>query len=80
MAAADGMSYLTHFYNLDAILSVGYRVNSVNATTFRRWATSVLKQHLLRGYSINQQLMQMKPFGKLPSKRFQLKFPFKDPI
>ena len=57
--AADGKSYLTHFYNLDAILSVGYRVNSVNATAFRRWATSVLKQHLLRGYSINQQLMQM---------------------
>ena len=41
------------------IISVGYRVNSVNATAFRRWATSVLKQHLLRGYSINQQLMQM---------------------
>ena len=57
--ATDGKSYLTHFYNLDAILSVGYRVNSVNATAFRRWATSVLKQHLLRGYSINQQLMQM---------------------
>ena len=44
--AADGKSYLTHFYNLDAILSVGYRVNSVNATAFRRWTTSVLKQHL----------------------------------
>ena len=57
--AADGKSYLTHFYNLDAILSVGYRVNSVNATAFRRWATSVLKQYLLRGYSINQQLIQM---------------------
>ena len=47
------------FYNLDAILSVGYRVNSVNATAFRRWATSILKQHLLRGYGINQQLMQI---------------------
>ena len=46
-------------FNLDMIISVGYRVNSVNATAFRRWATSVLKQHLLRGYSINQQLMQM---------------------
>ena len=57
--AADGKSYLTHFYNLDAILSVGYRVNSINATAFRRWATSILKQHLLHGYSINQQLMQM---------------------
>ena len=57
--ASDGKVYKTTFYNLDAILSVGYRVNSVNATAFRRWATSVLKQHLLRGYSINQQLTQM---------------------
>ena len=51
--------YRIKLYNLDAILSVVYRVNSVNATAFRRWATSVLKQHLLRGYSINKQLMQM---------------------
>lgn len=51
--------YRIKLYNLDAILSVGYRVNSVNATAFRRWATSVLKQHLLRGYSINKQLMQI---------------------
>ena len=57
--ASDGKVYKTHFYNLDAILSVGYRVNSVNATAFRRWATTVLKQYLLQGYSINQQLMQM---------------------
>ena len=42
-------------YNLDMIISVGYRVNSTNATAFRRWATSILKQHLLQGYSINQQ-------------------------
>jgi hypothetical protein len=41
-------------YNLDAILSVGYRVNSVNATHFRRWANSVLKDYILRGYAINQ--------------------------
>lgn len=57
--ASDGKVYKTQFYNLDAILSVGYRVNSVNATAFRRWATTILKQHLLRGYSINQQLIQM---------------------
>lgn len=57
--AADGKVYQTHFYNLDAIISVGYRVNSVNATAFRRWATSVLKDHLLKGYSINQQLLSM---------------------
>ena len=44
------------FYNLDMIISVGYRVNSANATHFRRWATSVLKEHLLKGYTLNQQL------------------------
>jgi hypothetical protein len=42
------------FYNLDAIISVGYRVNSVQATQFRIWATSVLREHLLRGYTIKQ--------------------------
>ena len=45
--AADGKTYKTLFYNLDAILSVGYRVNSINATSFRRWASTVLKQYLL---------------------------------
>ena len=57
--AADGKSYKTKFYNLDAILSVGYRVNSRNATLFRQWANKVLKEYLLRGYSINQRLMHM---------------------
>lgn len=57
--AADGKSYQTKFYNLDAILSVGYRVNSRNATLFRQWANKVLKEYLLRGYSINQRLMLM---------------------
>ena len=57
--ATDGKVYNTQFYNLDAILSVGYRVNSKNATLFRRWATSVLKEYLLRGYSVNQQLLAM---------------------
>ncbi|MCQ2347533.1 MAG: virulence RhuM family protein [Paludibacteraceae bacterium] len=47
------------FYNLDMIISVGYRVNSLNATMFRRWATSVLKDYMLRGYAINQRLMAM---------------------
>lgn len=55
--AADGKIYKTQFYNLDAILSVGYRVNSKNATLFRRWANQVLKDYLLRGYSVNQRLM-----------------------
>ena len=44
------------YYNLDMIISVGYRINSKNATSFRRWATSVLKQYLIKGYVINQQL------------------------
>lgn len=44
----------TKFYNLDVILSVGYRVNSFNATMFRRWATSVLKEYLLKGYAVNK--------------------------
>ena len=55
--AADGKVYSTQFYNLDAILSVGYRVNSKNATLFRRWANQVLKEYLLRGYAVNQRLL-----------------------
>ena len=56
----DGkQSYKTMFYNLDAILSVGYRVNSRNATFFRRWATQVLKTYLLKGYAINSRLNQL---------------------
>ena len=49
----------TKFYNLDAILSVGYRVNSFNATMFRKWATSVLKDYLLKGYSVNQRIERL---------------------
>ena len=52
--ASDGKTYMTQFYNLDMILSVGYRVNSKNAVAFRRWANSVLKKHLLKRFSINQ--------------------------
>lgn len=51
--------YTTKYYNLDAILSVGYRVNSRNATLFRQWANKILKEYLLRGYSINQRLLYM---------------------
>ena len=47
------------FYNLDMIISVGYRVNSTNATQFRRWATSILKEYLLKGYTLNQQLVAL---------------------
>ena len=51
--------YTTAYYNLDAILSVGYRVNSVNATAFRRWSNTILKQYLLQGYSINRHLVAL---------------------
>lgn len=51
--ATDGKRYRTMFYNLDAILSVGYRVNSVYATQFRQWANGILKEYLLKGYAIN---------------------------
>lgn len=52
--AADGKTYQVEYFNLDAIISVGYRVSSVRATQFRQWATGVLKQHLVEGYTLNQ--------------------------
>lgn len=52
--AADGKIYQVEYFNLDAILSVGYRVNSKRGTQFRIWATQVLKDHLLRGYTVNE--------------------------
>jgi hypothetical protein len=52
--ATDGKTYNTQYYNLDAILSVGYRVNSKQATKFRIWATKVLKEYLLKGASIQR--------------------------
>ena len=59
MAADGSRTYSTKYYNLDVILSVGYRVNSRNATIFRQWANKVLKDYLLRGYAINQRLIEM---------------------
>ena len=56
--AADGKIYQVEYYNLDAIISVGYRVNSTRATRFRQWATGVLRQHLVAGYSLNQQRLK----------------------
>ena len=49
-------TYSTKYYNLDVILSVGYRVNSKNATRFRQWANKVLKQYLIKGYAVNERL------------------------
>ena len=56
--AKDGKIYKTFFYNLDAIISVGYRVNSTHATRFRIWATSVLKDYILKGYTINEKRLK----------------------
>ena len=59
LTAADGKAYKTRLYNLDVIISVGYRVKSVVGTRFRQWANKVLKDYLLHGYAINQQLLYM---------------------
>ena len=59
LTAADGKNYKTKVYNLDAILSVGYRVNSKNATLFRCWANSVLKDYMLKGYSLNHRFERL---------------------
>ena len=56
--ASDGKNYQTMFYNLDAIISVGYRVNSVRATQFRQWATCILRQFAIRGYVIDKKRME----------------------
>jgi len=56
--AADGKSYQTRHYNLDAIIAVGYRVNSKRATVFRQWATSVLREFAIRGYIIDRKRME----------------------
>ena len=55
--------YRTKYYNLDVILSVGYRVNSINATQFRIWANRVLKEYLLKGYAINQRIERVEKFA-----------------
>ena len=56
--AKDGKTYQVDYYNLDMIISVGYRVNSKYATQFRKWATSILKQYLVEGYAINEKQLQ----------------------
>ena len=58
ITASDGKSYNTNHYNLDAVISVGYRVNSIRATQFRRWATQNLKQYAITGYVIDHKRME----------------------
>lgn len=63
--AVDGKKYLTQFYNLDAIIAVGYRVNSKKATLFRKWATQTLKEYIIKGFVLNDDMLKNgKPFGK----------------
>ena len=56
--ASDGKKYKTTYYNLDVIISVGYRIKSKQGTIFRIWATNVLKQHLIEGYTINEKRLK----------------------
>lgn len=57
--ASDGKTYQVDYYNLDVIISVGYRVKSVRGTQFRQWANKVLKEYLLKGYSVNRRLSDL---------------------
>ena len=58
ITASDGKRYQTQFYSLDAIIAVGYRVNSIRATQFRQWATSVLREYAIRGYVLDKKRME----------------------
>jgi hypothetical protein len=63
--ADDGKTYNTNYYNLDAIIAVGYRVNSKKATQFRIWATQTLKEYILKGFVLNDDMLKNgRPFGK----------------
>ena len=55
---SDGKNYKVQFYNLDMILAVGYRVKSPNGIVFRKWATSILKDYMLKGYAVNQKRLE----------------------
>lgn len=65
VTASDGKNYKTKFYNLDAIIAVGYRVNSKQATQFRIWATNTLKEFIIKGFVLNDEMLKNgKPFGE----------------
>ena len=57
--AKDGKTYQVEYYDLDMIMSIGYRVKSKRGIQFRKWANTVLKQYLLRGYAVNQRIEQL---------------------
>lgn len=64
--ASDGKNYMTQFYNLDAIISVGYRVNSRRATAFRIWATGILREYMIKGFAMDDERLKQGQtlFGK----------------
>ena len=63
--ASDGKTYTVDFYALDAIIAVGYRVNSLRATRFRQWATATLKEYITKGFVLNDDMLKNgRPFGK----------------
>jgi hypothetical protein len=65
IAAADGKNYQTQFYNLDAVIAVGYRVNSIKATHFRIWATNTLREFMVKGFVLDDQMLKNgRAFGK----------------
>ena len=59
VTASDGKNYNTNFYSLDAIIAVGYRVNSKEATDFRIWATNTLKEYIKKGFVLNDELLKI---------------------
>ena len=63
--AKDGKNYNTKYYNLDAVISVGYRVNSAQATQFRIWATALIKEYIIKGFTMDdERLKNGRYFGK----------------
>ncbi|MBN2617363.1 MAG: virulence protein RhuM/Fic/DOC family protein [Spirochaetales bacterium] len=63
--ATDGKIYNTQFYNLDVIISVGYRVKSKRGTQFRQWASSILKDYLIKGYALNEKKLEQNKLNKI---------------
>lgn len=68
--AADGKPYNTHYYNLDVIISVGYRVKSIRGTQFRIWANGILKEYLRKGFAMNDDLLKQGAVADI-SRNFQ---------
>lgn len=62
--AEDGKTYQTQFYNLDAIISVGYRIKSIVATHFRRWATEHLKEYIIKGFTMDDERLKQLGGGR----------------